>query len=60
MIDMNISPAEALVMAGVVQAILGLVEPTKLLTRLRMDAATLVISGVILAMVGFALSVFLE
>lgn len=55
----TITPAEALILCGVFMAVLGLVEPTKLLTKMRMDAATLVVAGVLVALFGMTLSVFI-
>ena len=55
----TITPADALVLCGAFMTVLGLVEPTKLLTKMRMDAATLVVAGVLVALVGFILSVFI-
>jgi hypothetical protein len=56
----NISVADAVILVGAIQATLGLLEPTAILQRLKLDAATLVVSGVVVGVIGLFLKVILE
>ena len=56
---MNISPADAVIIIGVVMGAFGMLATEKVLAWQKLDAPTLVTAGVIVALVGFALKVVL-
>lgn len=55
----SISPADAIIIVGVVQGLLGLAAPDKLLAWQRLNATSLVVTGIIIGFVGLALKVVL-
>ena len=55
----SISPAEAVIIVGVIQGFLGLGAPSKLLAWQKLDATTLTITGVFVGLIGLALKVVL-
>ena len=56
---MSISPADAIIIVGVVMGVLGMTAPDKVLKWQELNAPTLVTAGVIIALVGLALKVVL-
>ncbi len=56
---MNISPADAVIIVGVVMGTFGLFAPSRLVAWQALHVGTLVTVGVIVALVGLALKVVL-
>lgn len=56
---MDITPADAIIVVGVVQGALGLAAPAKVLAWQELHVGTLVTVGVIVAFIGLALKVIL-
>lgn len=57
---MNITPADAIIIVGVVMGAFGMAAPEKALKWQELHAPTLVTVGVIVALIGLALRVVLE
>lgn len=55
----DLSPADAIIIIGVVQGFIGLAAPNKLLTWQRLSGTSMVTSGFWVAFVGLALKVVL-
>lgn len=53
----SLSPADAVIIVGVVQGFIGLVAPDKLLVWQRLNGTSLVVTGVFVSFVGLALKV---
>ena len=56
---MNISAPDAVIIVGVVQGAIGLFAPARVIAWQSLHVGTLVTTGVIVALVGFALKVVL-
>jgi hypothetical protein len=57
---MTITPADTVIIVGVVMGALGLAAPPKVLAWQALNATTLVIVGVIVGLIGLAVKVVLE
>ena len=53
----SISPADAVIIVGVVQGFMGLAAPTRLLAWQNFSAPTLTVVGMFVALIGLALKV---
>ena len=56
----TLTPADAVIVVGVLMGAFGMIAPEKALKWQELDAPTLVTVGVIIALVGLALKVVLE
>lgn len=55
----DLSPADAIIIVGVVQGLVGLAAPAKLLAWQRLNATSLVMTGIFIGFAGLALKVVL-
>ncbi len=56
----SISPADVVIIIGVVQGFIGLTAPAKLLAWQRLDATSLTITGIFISLAGLALKVVIS